>query len=86
MKKEIPDANLKLSEETVFMLKDMNHRLIRSNFNNLKTLNSVAIFELEKKSKKMSDSTFYTYVITQTSILQSKGFIKSNTRSIGKKK
>ena len=86
MVKEIPDANLKLPEETVFMLKDLNHRLFRNGFNNIKILNTIAITELTRVSKGMTPDQFYSFIIMKVAKLQKKGIIKENARSIGKKK
>lgn len=86
MKKEIPDANLKLPEETIFMLKDLNHRLVRYGFSNIKILNTIAITELKEISKGMTPDEFYSFIIVKVGELQQKGIIKENARSIGKKK
>ena len=86
MVKEIPDANLKLPEEAVFMLKDLNHRLFRNGFDNIKILNTIAITELVAISKGMTPDQFYAFIIVKVAELQKRGIIKQNARSIGKKK
>ena len=84
--KEIPDANLKLPEKTIIMLKNLNHRIIPKGFDNIKVLNSIAIVELVEYTKNMSQEEFYAFIIANVEKLQRKGIVKDNARSIGKKK
>ena len=79
------DLNLKLPKETVFSLKNINHKLLDIGFDNIKVLNTIAVDELEQIEKSMSKKEFQDWISQKTSSLQKRGIIKKNARSIGYK-
>jgi hypothetical protein len=78
------EPNLKLPEKTISQLKNVNERLIKHGFDNIKVLNSIAVDEFKILAKSMTVHELFAFVIKKTYDLQKKGVVKSNARSIGK--
>ena len=83
---DIPEANMKIAEKTLIQVKDINNRLLRKGYNNIKIITSIAVDELAKFTKDLTVDELYAYIIAKTGELQSRGIVKENARSIGKKK
>jgi len=85
--KDYPEANMKIAEPTLFQIKEINNRLFKFGFDNIKVINAIAVDELMKYSKECkSADEFMAFVVVKIDELKKKGIIKDNARSIGKKK
>ena len=80
------DPNLKVPFETVEQLKKINEKLIDMGFDNIKVLNSIAIDELDKVTKKFTKKELFDWIYTKTIKLQEKGIVRNNARSVGQVK
>jgi len=86
MKGARKDPNLKLPYETVEQLRKINNKLSSSGFDNIKVLNSIAVEEFDIFTKGLSKNELLAWVVSRTFELQEKGIVRTNARSIGKKK
>ena len=77
---------MKIAEKTLIQVKDINNRLLRKGYNNIKIITSIAVDELAKFTKDLTVDELYAFIIAKTGELQSRGIVKENARSIGKKK